>query len=44
VRASNTQPVLVLRFEAENKKTLTLLQKFIMHQVKQVRREIQPSS
>jgi len=43
IRASNTQPVLVLRFEAENKKTLTLLQRFIMHQVKQVRREIQPS-
>ncbi len=41
VRASNTQPVLVLRFEAESKKTLNLLQKFIMHMVKQVRRELE---
>jgi len=30
VRASNTQPVLVLRFEAKNQKLLKHHQKFIM--------------
>ncbi|MBN2333229.1 MAG: phosphomannomutase/phosphoglucomutase [Deltaproteobacteria bacterium] len=41
VRASNTQPILVLRFEAENKKTLQIFQKFINYQLKQVMQELQ---
>ncbi|MBW1645782.1 MAG: phosphomannomutase/phosphoglucomutase [Deltaproteobacteria bacterium] len=41
VRASNTQPVLVLRFEAENQKTLTMMQKFIRHQLKLARSAVE---
>ena len=33
IRASNTQPVLVLRFEAENQKTLQEIQKIFMNKL-----------
>ncbi|MBN2232638.1 MAG: phosphomannomutase/phosphoglucomutase [Deltaproteobacteria bacterium] len=40
VRASNTQPVLVLRFEAENTTALNRIQRYITRQVKTAIREV----
>jgi phosphomannomutase/phosphoglucomutase len=41
VRASNTQPVLVFRFEAQNQEALTRIQDFMMSKAKDVQQEMQ---